>query len=183
MSTAASGWWAQHGVHAITIAGPVLVFALVGLGADAHALWKRRRELASRWSPLHVAAALSVGAASVHLGVCPEHFREGLLYGAFFAGASTAQFAWSALALTRRRLPWLAAAGLCGNASLVMLWAVTRTLGIPLGPGAGEVERVGLLDILATACELGVMAMCVVAILARRRHSGGRDRALGVSTA
>lgn len=162
MTTVATGWWSQHGLHTVTLAGPVLAFAVLGFGADARA-WLKRRQSPPRLSLMHVAAALSLVAAIVHVSVCPEHFKEAVLYGVFFACTSTAQFGWAALALTRK-LSWLAPAGLLGNASLVLLWAVTRTVGVPLGPGAGEVERIGVLDIVATTCELGVVALCVVAI-------------------
>jgi hypothetical protein len=179
MTTVATGWWSQHGVHAVTIAGPILVFALVGLGADAR-VWLRKRELSPRLSLLNIAAGLSIVAASIHVAVCPEHFKEGLIYGLFFAAASTAQFGWSALVLTRSRRPWLAPAGLLGNASLVTLWAVTRTVGIPLGPSAGEIERVGVLDLACQACEVGVMALCVVVLVRRARPADARDHGLGV---
>lgn len=177
-TTVAAGWWSQHGVHTITIAGPILVFALVGLGADARA-WFRRRQAAPRMSLMHAAAALSLLAALTHVAVCPEHFREGLIYGVFFAVTSSAQFGWSALVLTRSRLQWLAPAGLLGNASLVLLWAVTRTVGIPLGPSAGEVERVGVLDLFCQVCEVGVVALCVVTLVRRARPADARPRELG----
>ena len=165
MSTAvAAGWWSQHGVHALTLAGPVVVFALIALGADARA-WLRKRRTPAAWSLMHTAAVLSLGAAAVHVAVCPEHFREGLVYGVFFAVTSTAQFGWSALVFVRDRLAWLAPVGLVGNAGLVLLWAVTRTVGIPVGPQAGEVERVGALDLVCQGCELAVVAICVFVVL------------------
>jgi hypothetical protein len=113
-----------------------------------------------------VAAALSAVAAFVHVVVCPGHFREGIVYGVFFAVAAGCQLGWSAL-VSARYGRWLAPAGLVGNASIVLLWMVTRTVGIPLGPEAGEVERFGMLDLLAGGCEIGVVVLCALSI---RQH-------------
>jgi hypothetical protein len=56
--------------------------------------------------------------------------------------------------------------GVAGNLTIVILWLVTRTSGIPLlGPHAGDVEEVGALDLLCTLAEvcvvfgLGALAM------------------------
>jgi hypothetical protein len=56
--------------------------------------------------------------------------------------------------------------GVAGNLTIVILWLVTRTSGIPLlGPHAGEVEEVGALDLFCTLAEvcvdfgLGALAM------------------------
>jgi hypothetical protein len=49
--------------------------------------------------------------------------------------------------------------GVAGNLALAILWLVTRTTGIPLlGPHAGEVERVGVLDLACTVAEVGIVA-------------------------
>jgi len=42
-----------------------------------------------------------------------------------------------------RVLLWL---GIAGNGAILGLWALTRTVGIPFGPMAGEVLPLGLLD-------------------------------------
>lgn len=52
--------------------------------------------------------------------------------------------------------------GVGTNLSIVVLYLVTRTVGIPFfGPHAGEVEGVGFVDLSATATEL----VLVVALL------------------
>lgn len=165
MTVDAAGWWGQHGLHAALVLVPALVLAAVGLGADIRAWWRRsgRRHSRSASAPMLVAAALSGVAALIHVAVCPEHFAEGLIYGVFFALSAGCQLGWSML-VTARNARWLAPTGLMGNASIVLLWAVTRTVGIPIGPQAGEVERVGALDLLCAACEIGVVALCAVAI-------------------
>lgn len=168
MTTQALSWWTQHSVHATVVLGPVLAFTVLAAASDVRAwLRKRRRRQPTRTPHLMLAAALlSAAAALVHVAVCPEHFGEALLYGVFFGVTAGCQLSWAILVATRNAR-WVAPAGLVGNAALVLLWAVTRTVGIPLGPEAGSVESLGVLDLLATTCEIGVLALCAVAI---RQH-------------
>jgi len=152
----------EHGEHVVVILVPVLAFALLAVGADLRA-WMDRRGMSRPNSGMMLAAAFSAVAALIHGLVAPEHFQEAFIYGAFFAVSTVAQLAWSVLAVTRNDR-WLAAVGLVGNAACVLLWAVTRSVGIPLGPEAGEVEAVGALDVLCAAAEVGVVALCAMAI-------------------
>lgn len=167
MTPTATGYWSQHGAHTLLVLVPALLLAGLGLGADIRAWWRRSGgRVHNAAAPMLVAAALSGVAALIHVAVCPEHFAEGLVYGIFFAASAGCQLGWSVL-VTIRYARWLAPAGLMGNAAIVLLWLVTRTIGIPLGPGAGEIERVGVLDLLCTGCEIGVVALCALAI---RQH-------------
>jgi hypothetical protein len=110
-------------------------------------------------------AAASAAAGLVHAVVCPEHFREAASFGLFFAAAAGAQVAWAVLVLRRpsRALWW---AGAAGNASVVALWAVTRTVGLPVGPDRGAAEAVGRADVLACVLELVVVFVSLRALLA-----------------
>jgi len=108
---------------------------------------------------LYAAAALSAAAALIHLWVAPEHFEEWWGYGAFFAGAAVAQGAYAA-ALLYWSGQWFLLLGVAGNSAIVLLYLVTRTLGVPfLGPEAGEVEGVGFLDVCAAASEVALMCV------------------------
>jgi hypothetical protein len=161
MTLAASSWTARHGVHALLLLAPVLAFAGLAVVADVRA-WLRRREL--RLEPAHVLAAIfSIGAAAVHVAVCPEHYQEHLLYGVFFTIAASAQLGWAALLLASGRR-WLLEVGALANTAMLALWLVSRTTGLPFGPGAGEVETVGRFDIIATSCEVGLIACCLYAL-------------------
>jgi hypothetical protein len=102
---------------------------------------------------LPLVALAGAGAAGVHAVVMPDHFMESWLYGSFFLCAAIGQFAYSAWLLLRPSRE-LVIAGVAGNLSIVVLWLVTRTIGIPLGPAAGAVEKVGALDALAGVFEL-----------------------------
>ena len=165
MTAQAAGWWTQHGTHAALILGPVLAFAVLAAGADIYAWWRRgdKHRKSRPAAPMVYAAGLSALAGLVHGVVCPEHFREAFVYGVFFAVSTAGQLAWSVLVVTRPA-KWLAPLGLVGNAACVLLWAVTRSVGIPLGPEAGSVESIGLLDVLATTAEIGVVALCAMSI-------------------
>lgn len=172
MRAQAAGWFTGHGLHAVTILGPMVLIALVAVGADLRA-WRRRRSdqqpstgrvttlLPPMTGTVVLAATLSAAAALVHTVVCPAHFREATIYGLFFAVTATLQLGWAALALARRtRGLWVL--GVVGNLTLVALWMVTRTVGVPVGPGAGEVEAIGALDVMASVAELGVVVACAV---------------------
>jgi hypothetical protein len=107
----------------------------------------------------------SAAAASVHLVVMPEHFREAVLYGAFFALAAALQLGFAMLTVARPSRP-LFVVGLLGNLSVVILWLITRIVAIPLGPAAGTTEALGGLDILATSFEVAIVAGSI-ALLSR----------------
>ena len=110
---------------------------------------------------LYAAVAFSLLAALIHLWVIPEHFEEWWGYGAFFLVSAVAQGAYSAALLRWPRRPLLLV-GIGGNVSIIVLYLLTRTVGIPFfGPHAGEVEGVGVADLFATTSELAI----VVALL------------------
>jgi hypothetical protein len=101
---------------------------------------------------LVAAALLSAGAAAVHFAVIRTHFDEWWGYGVFFVVSGLAQLAWSLLVVARpsRGLFWL---GVAGNAAIVALWIVTRTVGTLIGPAATDPESVGFADVTATVFE------------------------------
>jgi hypothetical protein len=109
----------------------------------------------------------TLGAAAVHASVVREHFDEAVLYGTFFVVAAAVQVVYAILVLampTRRML----VAGAVGNGAVVVLWAMTRFVAIPLGPDAGSREVVGTKDLVATGFELLAV---VAAYVALRQHS------------
>ena len=111
------------------------------------------------WLPLAVVS--TAAAAAVHAAVGPEHFREQVLVGWFFALAALTQLAWSIVASVHadRRTILL---GAVVNAGLVSLWLVTRTVGVPgLLP---QPEQVGPWDLACVAWELVAVGACVRAL-------------------
>jgi hypothetical protein len=119
------------------------------------ATWARTEvvgHVRTRYVPIAVVS--SAAAAGVHAAVGPAHFRELLVFGLFFAGVALAQVAWS-LAMAIRPSQALLVVAVAGNSAVLLLWLVTRTVGLPgLLP---EPETVGVWDSCASAWELVVV--------------------------
>jgi hypothetical protein len=145
--------------HALRVLALSQQIASGGLGVrvtPTHpATWARPEVLdhvRARYLPIAVVS--SAAAAGVHAAVGPAHFRELLVFGLFFAGAALAQVGWS-LAMAIRPSHTLLVAGVAGNCMVLLLWLVTRTIGLPgLLP---EPESIGLLDLSCGAWELVVV--------------------------
>lgn len=106
---------------------------------------------------LYALAALSALAALIHLWVMPEHFGEWWGYGACFLIVATAQLLYVPLLLLRPSRSVLLL-GIIGNSSTVLLWLVTRVVGMPFfGPEAWGVEKVGVIDVCASASEAAIV--------------------------
>jgi hypothetical protein len=114
---------------------------------------------------LYAGAALSLLAGLIHLWVMPEHFEEWWGYGTFFLVTAAVQVLYAPLVLVwPTRMVLLL--GISGNLAIVGMYLLTRTVGIPLlGPGAGEVEGFGLVDVCATASEVGIAVALGAALL------------------
>lgn len=125
------------------------------------------------------AAALSFAAGSIHVMAGPAHLREWWLYGLFFYGAATAQVGYGLVLATRGIEGWggweavrakVAVAGIVGNLAIIALWAVSRTVGVPVGPEAFEPEGIGLLDLASKAVEV-VLVLVLARLWWRARRS------------
>ena len=87
----------------------------------------------------------------------PEHFEEWWGYGTFFLVTAAFQGVYGAI-LLRGWQPWLLYLGIAANLGVIILWLVTRTVGIPFfGPHVGEMEDIGALDLAATSVELALV--------------------------
>jgi hypothetical protein len=123
-------------------------------------------------------ALLSAGAAVIHFVVIPGHWEEYWGQGLFFIVAAIAQLLW-AIWIIVAPSPLIYLAGAAGNAAIVVMWIVTRTAGVPAGPGAGEAEAVEFADTLATVFEvILVVGALVLARAASRRVPQGARGAL-----
>lgn len=113
-------------------------------------------------------AALSLGAAAVHFAMTPQHASESIVHGVGFVVAGWAQVVVAGLLFARpgrRTLTWAALVQL----SLVAVWALSRTYGLPFGPQPWEPEAVGTADLITVAMEVGFVVLAVVALGSRRR--------------
>lgn len=131
---------------------------------------------APRFEPAYAAALLSAGAAAIHASAAGPHFAEHLIVGALFVVTALAQAAWAALVLTAPSWPLLAA-GVVGNLGVVAAWAMSRTVGLPLLPGARVPEPIGALDLAATGFEIALVAACVLLLVAGGPYAAASARA------
>jgi len=101
-------------------------------------------------------ASASTGAAAIHYAVAAEHFEEWWGFGLFFVASAVAQLVWAVADVESRTraLIWF---GVIGNAAIVVLWIVTRTVGTLVGPEPATPEPIGLADSIATAFELTIV--------------------------
>lgn len=126
----------------------------------------------SRWvvpSLLAVTIALSsIAAAAIHFAVVGDHFEVGLPHGLFFVLVAWAQVLWGIAVLVVPQRAVLVT-GIAGNAAVVAVWALSRTVGVPVPPDPWTPEAVGMADLVATGLELVVVAGGIVALRWPRR--------------
>ena len=125
--------------------------------------------------PMSWWAALSVGAAAIHFAVIPEHLAEWWAFGLAFAVLGWFQVVWPFAYLERpsRGLSWLA---ILANLATVIVWAWSRTAGLPVGPEPGMPEAIGAPDLVATGFEV-VLVVGLLATLITRRADRTEDPA------
>ncbi|WP_167098026.1 hypothetical protein [Mycobacterium sp. DL592] len=125
------------------------------------------------------AAVASIGAAVIHLGVAPAHWRDWAVSGVFFASIAVFQLIWGFLAWSRPTAVALAA-GIAVNAGSVGLWIVSRTVGMPFGPHAGQPEAVEAAGIcvLLLQCYVIMGALWTWLRSSRAQQVSGTGRAL-----
>jgi hypothetical protein len=109
-------------------------------------------------SPIVIAVAgLLALAGGLHLAALPSHLESSVAVGAFFVGTALAQLLGAALIATHpsRRTT---VAVIAGTLAVLAIWAVSRTTGLPIGGEIGAPEPLALLDGLAAAAEILVVA-------------------------
>src|SRR4051812_47717429 len=124
--------------------------------------------------------AAAFGAGVIHLAYAPEHLHEYLPLGLGFLVAGVLQVGWAA-ALVARESRRLLLVG--GGLSFLFVggYLMSRTTGLPLGPGAFEPQAVGAPHPLCCAPEVPVGIAALV--LARRPRLLARALRLSVAAA
>lgn len=122
------------------------------------------------------AAATLLGAAALHGLAAAEHAQHWPTASDFFVGLQLAQ-TWLGFALLLNlRTSSSARAALALNGATLALWAVSRTIGLPVGPDSGAAEPVARLD-LAVAL-LQILSIAAVLVLLGRWQRTTRTGAL-----
>jgi hypothetical protein len=111
--------------------------------------------------------AFLVSAAMIHLSVVGPHLEESTLYAVFFIAAAIAQLV-AAMSLTMTQDRRVLVGIIAGNALVIVVWALSRTVGLPIGPTPGIAESVSLPDVLATVAEAAIVALSIALCLIRR---------------
>src|SRR4051794_28129990 len=122
--------------------------------------------------------ALSGSAGVIHARALFDHASHYWLFGVFFGVLTYAQVLWAMQVYRRpddRR--WFRTVA-AGNLVVVGIWLVSRTVGLPFGPWAGEAEPLALNDMTASAIQLVVSAL-IVAMVYRGGRCARRMRWLG----
>jgi hypothetical protein len=130
-----------------------------------------------RLSHLTAAGLLAV-AGGLHLAALPSHLNASTVAGAFFAVTAAAQLLGAVLVVTRPSARTIHAV-VAGNVVVLVLWATSRTTGLPTGGELGAQEPFGLLDGMAAAAEILVVAAGLAIMLRApkligRRHGSWR---------
>lgn len=110
-------------------------------------------------------ASLAI-AAGAHLAAVPAHRGEGAPVVAFFVVVGMVQLAAALLP----RSPRVRVGIVAGNLALLLLWAVSRTVGLPFGAHAGTAEAFGVLDVTAAVAQAAAVATVLMRPRPRRLH-------------
>lgn len=131
-------------------------------------LGRAERRLAPTEELVLIAGVLVFAASVIHSVLITDHFEHYWLSGVVFGVIALAQATWTALVYKEPLNRRLLVVGAVGNALVIVLWAFSRTAGVPVGPQAGTPEPVGVADVFATLDELSAIALIAV-VLARLR--------------
>jgi hypothetical protein len=163
----------EHGAHAAVIVLPVAFLALVILRERQRTRPPGSRSARCSWGRRAVLGGTAAAAAG-HASAVPAHLPEQPLHALLFAGAALAQVVAAAAYARWGTFRVLLLLG-TGQVALLGLWLVSRTTGLPWGPGAWAREPIGALDGLVVAAEAS--AVWGLLLLARPRRSGARTGA------
>ena len=107
-----------------------------------------------------VLGGLSAAAGGIHGAAMPEHARDHWVFGVFFAVSAAFQIGWAVGAMRSITRLFLQV-GAAANAAFVLLWFVTRTTGVPIGPEPWVAEPIGFVDGVVVAMEIALVVLCL----------------------
>ena len=112
-------------------------------------------------------AMISCAAAALHVSAAVGHVDESALYGIAFVTLAAAQVGWGCLVAGHRYPTWALRAGVVLNGAVVLVWVLSRTVGLPVGPDLGHPEAIGIPDTTTTVDELALIALCLLMLRGR----------------
>ena len=115
-----------------------------------------------------VAGILIFASSFIHAAVIVDHFEYWVPFGVCFAIVTCAQAAWVALVYREPRNRRVLVAGAVGNGVLVVVWVISRIVGVPFGPDPWRPEPVGTADALSTLDELAAIVLVAIVLAASR---------------
>jgi hypothetical protein len=121
----------------------------------------------SRQTVLVLVAGLAFIGGLIHIGAAADHWSQSHLYAAAFAVLTALQTAWAIL-IVRGCSTRVLLAGCALQLGVVVVWALSRTTGVPLAPAAWTPERVGVADLIETIGEVATVAAVMSVLLASR---------------
>jgi hypothetical protein len=156
----------------IAAAGNLLLISTLLVRIEAHVREELPAGIDARAAAL---IALSAGAGTIHLAVAAEHYREFPLYGVFFVLLGIAQLGWAA-AVALKGFSWLLLLAALANWPVPVLWVVSRTSGVPIGPAPWVPESVGLAGIASTVFQVVLVGWAMWVLGRPRRSWHGLER-------
>jgi len=137
---------------------------------------------------LFVAGTLAAVAGLIHVKAMADHVGHYWLFGVLFGAVACAQIGWGVWIWRRPVSDRTLIAGAGGTLGVVVVWLVSRTVGLPIGPWAGEAEAIGVSDAIATLTELVLIAVAIAIVRPQGRVgvrfawlSGGHAVRLGIA--
>src|SRR4051794_23511777 len=117
-----------------------------------------------------------IGATVIHGTVVAHHFQQWPPAGVFFLVLEVVEIALAVAAVYAWGPPTAQLVVLTGFAT-VLVWLVSRTLGVPIGPAIFQLpEPVGVPDLACCFLELGAAALAAPMALTRRTASARPGR-------
>jgi hypothetical protein len=132
---------------------------------------------------LLVASALAGAAALLHVVAAAEHLAEYAPFAACFAVVGVAQIAIAARLYRRPPSPAALRAAAASGLALIAVWALSRTIGLPVGPERWTPEPIGALDVVASADEALLAVLVALRLAGLARIRAGRAAAAVASVA
>jgi hypothetical protein len=106
-----------------------------------------------------VLGALSIVTGALHAKALADHAPHYWLFGVFFGILTCWQTGWGVRAYRARLSRRALVTGAWVNVCVVLVWLISRTVGMPIGPWSGEAEAIGVIDAMASIDELAIAAL------------------------